>query len=78
MVGSERFQSTHLREVRLNVYLYKQLIKLFQSTHLREVRHYVKDWQNKLGYFNPRTYVRCDLGMTGLVENIPISIHAPT
>ena len=57
------FQSTHLREVRrydVACKISKQI--KFKSTHLREVRRGMLAWNNLTNhYFNPRTYVRCDM-----------------
>ena len=54
------FQSTHLREVRLNKQIRYINFKRFQSTHLREVRHIPQRLKTVSFDFNPRTYVRCD------------------
>ena len=74
-----QFQSTHLREVRLNMLDYilpKGLI--FQSTHLREVRRglYTNYFLHR--DFNPRTYERCDPFESLIKYKGVISIHAPT
>ena len=59
---SKKFQSTHLREVRLSDPANNPIIKWFQSTHLREVRRASAFFMHNFWRdFNPRTYVRCDL-----------------
>ena len=51
----------------------------FQSTHLREVRRFNKGYIGIVSYyFNPRTYVRCDLAVKLQACISLISIHAPT
>ena len=55
------FQSTHLREVRPSSEAPLTSIGLFQSTHLREVRLVTIVMHTGYLYFNPRTYVRCDV-----------------
>ena len=74
-----KFQFTHLHEVRPYV---DELVfdgDAFQFTHLHEVRRLCQN-PARLGWhhFNSRTYTRCDLKNDIIDKNYAISIHAPT
>ena len=73
------FQSTHLHEVWLWSSISRLYCFKFQSTHLHEVWHSLPSIHPSPSSFNPHTYMRCDIAVSGgTYRDWLVSIHTPT
>ena len=72
------FQSTHLQEVRLKMFLKTMSYISFNPRTYKRCDRLSEKVSTRMQSFNPRTYKRCDNDVLPFSKYFNVSIHAPT